>query len=1772
MKLPNGFGGVRKLTGNRRKPYQAIIKVSYEKAEGKQNQKQKSLGCYSTREEALKALKEYNNNKEIRTEDIDQNVLDNNNDPVVFDVESEEKDDAVSKVIHLFEYIRELVGLKYKIVTDIERQNWRLYNESIQNDDNIYIVDNVSSETVDADDTLLRVHKVELDKCPEPPRSIIEWLKSDWDNFRKPAEVIDEIVSDDDSIELFEDDEERTTDFAEWLSKREEWVEEQEKKSKTRKLFQDLYDQYTDLKRESDTLEMMIGNGFISDKENSEIKHPILLKKVGFAFDAEHNDISIIDLDTKPELYLGLLQKIEGLNIDVIPDASDQLDQFEYHPLDNEETKEYLKRLIYKLSSESAVSWENEENNQIEDRLLLEWKPVFFVRKKIDGTYRAVGDIIKNVEETQWIPEHILDLAGIWENKELPEIEEYDIDELLARSCGESKDILLAKEANKEQLQIAERIRSNNAVIVQGPPGTGKTHTIANLIGDFLADGKSVLVTSHKEKALRVLKEKLPKEIQNLCVSLLDDSNRDMVKSVDGISDYMASHSSQEINREIKEIEKRRNAIIQELSETRKKVYAAKYKELESITYNGESYSVIEISRFVSENSEELSQIIPGKVEEMEFIFAEDELNELYKSNSLISTKEEFDITKGLPDPEIIAKPNELSDYLIHKKECDDEKKAIEPLINNTITIDWDEGAMKIENGEILSTIKKCDELEELPDSSLFDEKELAEWQLRAIYDGKLGGAHKSKWRNLDEHIKDTISFADESTESLLGKTITIDDPDDDYIAPLKKMKEKFESKGKLGRFDLIKKEMANAYNAIDINGKRVSSAADCQSAIDYIVLQNKRNDLNNIWSELIIGDDSVHFDKLGDDPERSCGRILSDVNDYLDWYARIYNKTIKVLESFGINGKILKSNDNKTDELAIARNDVQIVNVLIPKLVKLINDAYGTYLEKQEIDRAIEYIDGFDSDIEIVSALNNYLTDEQTDLYKSSYEKLEEVYDKHNILSRRNETLEKIAYVAPDWAKAIRNRKGHHGGSECPCRIEDAWKWKQFDLKTKKIIGVPLEKLQKRTVDLSTNLRKETEKLAAAKAWYHLLCRIERKQNIMQAINGWKLSVKKIGKGTGKNAAKYKRSAREKMKDCQSAVPAWIMPISKVLDNFNVRNSKFDVVIVDEASQSDVSALAVLYLAKKVVIVGDDQQVSPMSIGIEDKQVSKLIEAHIKGRIPHSDLYDPKTSLYDIASTTCRPLMLKEHFRCVPEIIGYSNRLSYDGKIKPLRDAGGTNIVPAIVPYRVNNGYREGKQKINYGEAKSIVALIAACIEQKEYENESIGVISLLGAEQGRLIQQELIKCLDASEIEKHNILCGDAANFQGDERDVIFLSMVDNNEGEGPLRLTGEGSGQSTKQRYNVAVSRARNQIWVVNSLDFANDLKEGDIRRGLLEYASNPGAFKYEAEEIQFKSDSPFEEEVASKLVSKGFHIEQQHEVGAYRIDIIVKYRNKVIAIECDGEAYHSGDEKIRKDMERQTILERLDWRFIRIRGCEYYRDKNGTMEKVFNKLEEEGIFPESNIDAVDSSEEPKLLKRVKARANEILSSWKEEGEAFEIKTKEETKPEEKPIVKKEKIVENQKAERKEQIERQQPEQIQKKKESEVRVDRVATKQKQSPKQMTILDVLDHDEDNKASGQQKTEKKASKKQEDNFLTEHLFEELEKKGLNVLDNREKSGLVWAVLDDSQKDKEFRNEIASIIESHGHNCRYEPRGALITSGKPAFMISVKGAKWHGKK
>src|SRR5262249_40892412 len=144
--------------------------------------------------------------------------------------------------------------------------------------------------------------------------------------------------------------------------------------------------------------------------------------------------------------------------------------------------------------------------------------PVLFLRTRTLGFAAAIEGILADLRTREDLPWSLLNIVG--EEPPIPD----DANAALTESNGAKgdSDVLLSKPANPEQIRIAQQLEEHGGVLVQGPPGTGKTHTIGNLVGHLLAQGKSILVTSHTTKALRMVRHHIVPELRPLCVSVLE--------------------------------------------------------------------------------------------------------------------------------------------------------------------------------------------------------------------------------------------------------------------------------------------------------------------------------------------------------------------------------------------------------------------------------------------------------------------------------------------------------------------------------------------------------------------------------------------------------------------------------------------------------------------------------------------------------------------------------------------------------------------------------------------------------------------------------------------------------------------------------------------------------------------------------------------------------------------------------------------------------------------------------------------------------------------------------------------------------------------------------------------------------------------------------------------------------------------------------------------------------------------------------------------------
>lgn len=1512
-------------------------------------------------------------------------------------------DQQKEKVIDLLQFIREMSSLRTKIIKDIHEQKWsRFFNAIPQDEQNIMLNyrDRLETdgETSVAEEAILSVHKPALQPCPDPNGIFKDWLNSGWENFSGLATVkkTRAFPSTDAEQQIryedFSDSEVRVRLYDAWLKQRDIWAKKQQQIDVVRRFFIDLYQLYVDLERDAETIELMVGNGLLMDQQKKIVHHPILLKKVKMKFDAEKNVLSICDTNAEPELYTTLLSGIDGINHSVVQKLKEDLYAGDYHPLDRHDAYDFLKIAIHSLCPEGLFLYEDETIPLgTSDKLFLSANPIFFVRKRMDGLDQFIERMLENIKVTNYIPTTIIDIIGGETIDVVPEPKEKTLTEQLAEVGGEDIDILLAKPANKEQLEIAQQIERHNAVLVQGPPGTGKTHTIANLIGHFLATGRSVLVTSYTKKALLVLKGQVPKSLQDLCVSVLDDSNDDMERSVDGITEYLSRYTASELSKKADSAKRSRDEIIHRLAEIRQKIYAIKFSEFKPIAYSGESISPSAAARFVYENAESLSYI-PGKVALYRPLpLSFEDLSTLYHSNAEISSDEEQELGCQLPEPSQLLSPDRFGDLL---SVVENQQKEIEKLaFSMDMHCRFDDIGEKLflESDKTSISLEKTEEdsVQELK-TYLASFEQIHDWMTYVAVDGKRGGGARKKWEILLESIQETCDFADQVIEKTFGKKVQFSSECDFDLLPdaVGKMQDVFAENGKISRWKrMLHKDYDKVDQMVSINGEALSSAEDCSVVLHTLKMKKLREQCSNYWNELLGKHQVPEFMNLNDgsEPEFIAKRMMQPIRRYLDWYEKEFGNLIELMKNTGLGENDVFSGAEFDSEFESMQNILHVVSDILPCITK-IQSAFLLYCEaKQELSVAHDRLTALSGKHSVLcNELCETFSSQNSAKYAETFTELDQLYAKYALQMKRNDLLQRLYAVAPEWSNSIRSRIGIHGEKMVPDTIEAAWRWKQYAGIIQDLTAEPFEELQRQSLSLSKSYRRVTTELAEYSAWYHLLKRTEADLTMRRALQGWKQTTKKIGKGTGKNAPRLRMAARKLMAQCQNAVPVWIMTVNTVMNSLVPGKNLFDVVIIDEASQADISALPIAYLAKKIIVVGDDKQVSPMAVGVDIDKMNALVDMFIKDKVPNWQLYTATSSFYDIAKTVFQPLMLRKHFRCVPDIIGFSNMLCYDYKIKPLRDTSDCKLLPAVINYRVS-GVRE--QKVNKIEAESITALIMACIDTPEYKGKTIGVISLLGDNQAKLVQKMLFDHLDPVVLEERHILCGDASHFQGDERDIIFLSMVDSNESDGPLWMTGPGADDSTKKRYNVAASRARDQLWVVNSIDSSKDLKPGDMRKLLLDYVTDPAAVDIAVQAVEEQAESPFEEAIAKRLVAKGYQVVQQWPVGAYRIDMVVVDGNEKVAIECDGERWHSGEEKIRQDMERQTILERLEWRFIRIRGSEYYSNPDKAMERIVNNLQEMGVRPIGQNVTIQT--DTGLLQEIKRKAAAYLADWSIEG---------------------------------------------------------------------------------------------------------------------------------------------------------------------------------------
>jgi very-short-patch-repair endonuclease len=1497
---------------------------------------------------------------------------------------------ARDKLTRVFRYLQALNQHRNPAKRQIREQLWMLWLKDLpdhpsirrgaprRNDNRLdqpkEALNNPSTEPQE-EDFILKVKRPKLTNALAPPKEIVNWLEKGWEDPESEATVRSSQNERDERgqtrVQNFQDDPSRPPAFMKWKHDHDEWARNEKPARASMKIFETFYELYGRLDREAERVELVLGDGILSwRRPEGGIYHPILLQRLQLEFKAGVPEFTLTETETPVELYSALFQSIEDVDGRALGRCREELEQGHYEPLGDDSTSGFLRRLVVQLSARGEFSEQGAPTGEKDDPRIGR-DGVVFLRNRNLGFAAAIEGVLADLRTREDLPWSLLNIVGV----EFPIPEQQTPDAASTTSAPSEADILLSKSANPEQIRIAKQLAEHGGVLVQGPPGTGKTHTIGNLIGHLLASGKSVLVTSHTTKALRMVRHHLVEELRPLCVSVLEsdlESRNQLEGAVGSIAERLSRADGAALEAEAKRLEKERMELLRQMEDIRSKFVEARSDEYRDVVVAGKAWTPSDAARKVSaENA--VSSWIPGPITPVAPLpLSAGELVDLYHTNVSLARQQEIELSGPLPEPSEIPNPEDFRVTLAERERLSKED------LNLGAPFWKPDSAVSPQRIESLAS-KLVSAVEPLVGKE--------RWKLDAVYAGKYGRAHRQSWDQLLNSIRTVHSEAAKAQESLLklgpqsGNLYTLEQQEqiaNEIVVHLENGRE-------LGFFTFLAHRTWKPFvEASTVNGRTPTLPEHFQALRASARLRILRRDLANRWDRQVAASGIAPSLQMGSEIERTLVQFCEPISDCLAWHEKIWLPLEKELKDLGFLWDRFISEQpvvvGPTGELIRLAKAVSapLPAILAARFNRIQSEMMESSL--RELRRRLEIASVSSPASKVTANLANAIAAADPKAYKEAYGAFLDLRSRRFDLDRRTALLRKLEPSAGSWAAAIRHRGGVHGQRELPGDPEHAWLWRQLHQELERRASVSLEELQAKTDKVREQLRRVTVDLIDRRAW---ACQAKRTTpRERQALIGWLDTIRRIGKGTGVRVPRLRAEAARKMSECRSAVPVWVMPLSRVVENFDPRSTRFDVVIIDEASQSDVMALVALYLGKTVLVVGDHEQVSPSAVGQDLAIIQNLIFEHLEG-IPNAHLYDGQISIYDLArqsfgGTTC----LVEHFRCVPEIIQFSNKVSYEGRIKPLRDASTVILRPHTVAYRVQGATRD--EKVNAQEALATASLICAAMEQSEYakNNTTFGVVSLLGEEQAIEIDRLLRSHLTPNQYERHRLLCGNAAQFQGDERDVVFLSMVDTAE-RGPLALRDR---QMFKQRFNVAASRARDQMWLVHSLNPQNDLKADDLRRQLIEHVEDPSRLMRIMEEKGQRAESVFEREVMKRLLLAGYKVTPQWRVGAYRIDLVVEGDNKRLAVECDGDRYHPF-EKLGEDMERQAILERMDWIFTRIRGSEFFRDPNRAIAPVFAKLQMLEIPPigEASEGRAMPSAPSDLVNRVIRRAEELRVSW-------------------------------------------------------------------------------------------------------------------------------------------------------------------------------------------
>ena len=1488
---------------------------------------------------------------------------------------------AETPSLRLARYLKEFVGLRSTTVRDVDK-----YESVIWFGEMPQVADCRSGAWTDGhdpDEPWLEVRKQEFKSPPAPPAIAVPWV--DEKALRKATPSIPPLrssifVEDQDAevaegespprVEQFLSDHPEVNSAYELYRPRwEAWAEDHRRREAVQKVYAELFRFHTQLQKQGEIVELILGLGLIEWRarvgaRTMFIRRHAITGRVELVFDPRTGVIRVEPPGDGARLQI----EDDMLEPEMRPDRShyaavtEQLDEVGDAIWDRSLTHSALKTWAGALNADSVWSDGFEARSATADNPVVSFAPALILRKRLQtGMVRIYEKLIDSLRgDGARVPDGWGGLTDDnWQPGDANDRDRSDFGRDGNTPIGTPSEIYFPLPANREQRRIVEALGRAQGVLVQGPPGTGKSHTIANLMCHLLATGKRVLITAETGRALQVLKAKLPAEIQPLCVSLLGqggDAFAELNAAVQGITQRQASFSRESNDERIAELDRdldqarRRLAKLDDEIRSLRQDETARHALLDG-AYQGTASKIA--ARVASERARhhwlELGAEITGQptisnVEATEWLA----LLRRYSVEEVEASKLQIPQSADLPAPTTFA------GLVANEGRANASLDRVESLRAHSA----------FASIRALASDSRHDleqDLRSIDEQRLALQRRQAEWLPTALRE--LLAGRDAQWTALLDLSKSSLEQVDQLLLRLGGHSVSRPQGVD-----LRKMRADadaarghLQAGGKWKQFGVrtpaALKGRTYLRTDVLVDGHGADGIDTLSIVCDDLDLEFTLTDLVRAWKDVGItdvpSDRRLCFARLKDHVA-----MLEEALEFADACALAATQMSRTLPPVPVPDWLGGEAQQWLDVIRATAIDVELG---------------GATRQVEECGQVLVQLARLHGVHAVVTVLLEAIASRDVTAYSEAYDRVCAIEETRRAQATRTRIESTIRAASPSLVDEVEASLLDAAWDARLAALEEAWRWAVANQWLERRSDLAHQQgLWKRRHEAEASIGDLLAESAALRAWAHFFDRLSNTE--ANSLKGWLTAVGAMGKGTGKSTkmARLRKAARSYMDACRDAIPIWIMPRYLVAEMIDPTPGRYDLVIVDEASQLGIESLFLFYISKKMIVVGDNQQISPAGVGIADADVAGLQRQFLEG-LPHQVALSPQSSLYDNARIRFNQnIVLREHFRCMPEIIQFSNDLCYASNgtpLDPLRAYPANRLEPLVLRH-VADGYRQGSTQHaqNPPEAEAIVSQICACIDDTRYAGLTMGVISLQGNAQAKLIESMLLGTLDPEVIEDRRLICGDAYAFQGDERHVIFLSMV---AAPGETRI-GVLSNEAARQRFNVAVSRAQDQLWLFHTAPL-EALSDACMRHRLLSYMLEPR--RQASDEEQQRFDSEFERHVYQRITDRGFHVRTQVCVGdpvnhRYRIDLVVEGMQGRLAVECDGDEWH-GMDRYEQDMARQRDLERAGWQFVRIRGGNFYRDPEKAMEPVWAELDRLGIRPGGVDRAAAEPPRPKAM---------------------------------------------------------------------------------------------------------------------------------------------------------------------------------------------------------